>query len=116
MASLNLWSKHRWYYRVIASVFVQVFFTHGLVTLNNDGGKVHDKLDAMGLLRYVTFFFPIDLLIIIKTTCVIDQIQICGYTNVRSLSGLLKLSSNVAMIREKDAIIIRKHQCRQLPC
>lgn len=29
----------------------QVFFTHGLVTLNNDGGKVHDKLDAMGLLR-----------------------------------------------------------------
>ncbi|XP_074609834.1 DALR anticodon-binding domain-containing protein 3-like isoform X1 [Acropora palmata] len=29
----------------------QVFFTHGLVTLYKDGAKVHNKLDAMDLLR-----------------------------------------------------------------
>lgn len=31
--------------------FFKVFFAHGLVTLNQDGAKVHNKLDAMDLLR-----------------------------------------------------------------
>ena len=33
------------------SYFFKVFLTHGLVTLNKDGAKVHNKLDAMDLLR-----------------------------------------------------------------
>ena len=42
------------YYKIIQflTIFIiQFYLTHGLVTVNNDGEKIQDHVDAMNLLR-----------------------------------------------------------------